>query len=93
MKTPFESYWIVLNFFMRNPQNHINTKDRLKKIQRRGDRMYKRKEIEHKEALSKINYQNAIDYFTTHGIKGSDDTVKIEYYSEAIQKYLSHLSL
>jgi len=92
LKTPFESYWIVLNFFMRNPQNHINTEDRLKKIQRRGDRMYKRKEIEHKEALSKINYQNAIDYFAAHGIKGSDDTEKIEYYSEAIQKYLSHLS-
>ena len=54
--------------------------------------MYKRKEVERKEALSKINYQNAIDYFVAHGIKGSDDTEKIEYYSETIQKYLNHLS-
>ena len=92
LKTPFESYWIVLNYFMRHPLNHDNKKDRLKKIQARGNRMYKRKEVERKEALSKINYQNAIDYFVAHGIKGSDDTEKIEYYSETIQKYLNHLS-
>lgn len=93
LKTPFESYWIVLNFFMQHPKNHINTKDRLEKIQDRGKSMYKREEIEHKEALSKINYQNAIDYFCTHGVKGSDDIEKIEYYSGSIRKYLSHLSL
>jgi len=91
LKTYFESYWIVLNFFMRYPKKSAGKKERLKKIQARGNRMYKRKEIELNEALSKMNYQNALDYFIYHGIKCSEDTEKIEFYSEAIQKYLTHL--
>jgi glycerol-3-phosphate O-acyltransferase len=91
LKTFFESYWIVLNYFMRNPQNSMKSKDRLKKIAARGDRMYKRKEIERAEALSKVSYQNAVDFFNHQGIKGSDDTEKIEFYADAIQKALKYL--
>ena len=50
--------------------------------------MYKRKEIERKEALSKVSYQNAVEFFTSKGIKGSEDSDKIEYYADAIQKAL-----
>ena len=91
LKTYFESYWIVLSYYMRNPQNPDKTKDRLKKIAARGNRMYKRKEIDRKEALSKVNYQNAVDLFTSKGIKGSDDTEKIEFYANALQKAMKHL--
>ena len=91
LKTYFESYWIVLNFFMQNPQNSIKTKERLKKIEAIGNRMYKQKEIERKEALSGINYNNGIDFFTTNGVKGSENNDKIEFYTDAIQKYLSYL--
>jgi glycerol-3-phosphate O-acyltransferase len=91
LKTYFESYWIVLSYYMRNPQNPDKIKDRLKKIAARGNRMYKRKEIERKEALSKVNYQNAVELFTSKGIKGSDDTAKIEFYANALQKALKHL--
>ncbi len=91
LKTYFESYWIVLSYYMRNPQNPDKIKDRLKKIAARGNRMYKRKEIERKEALSKVNYQNAVELFTSKGIKGSDDTEKIEFYANALQKALKHL--
>lgn len=91
LKTYFESYWIVLNFFMRNPQNKVKPKDRIKKITARGNRMYKRKEIDRKEALSKVTYQNAIEMFTTRGIRGSDDTEKIETYSAALQNALKSL--
>jgi glycerol-3-phosphate O-acyltransferase len=91
LKTYFESYWIVLSYYKRNPQNSAKPKDRLKKIAARGNRMYKRKEIDRKEALSKVSYQNAVDFFTSQGIKGSDDTEKIELYTEAIQKSLQHL--
>ncbi len=91
LKTYFESYWIVLSYYMRNPQNPEKIKDRLKKIAARGNRMYKRKEIERKEALSKVNYQNAVDLFTSKGIKGSDDTEKIEFYANALQKAMKHL--
>ncbi len=91
LKTYFESYWIVLNFYMRNPQNAVKPKDRLKKITARGNRMYKRKEVERKEALSKVSYQNAVEMFSSRGIKGSDDTEKIEPYAVAIQNALKYL--
>jgi glycerol-3-phosphate O-acyltransferase len=91
LKTYFESYWIVLSYYKRNPQSSAKPKDRLKKIAARGNRMYKRKEIDRREALSKVSYQNAVEFFTSKGIKGSDDTKKIEVYAEAIQKALSHL--
>ena len=91
LKTYFESYWIVISYFKRKPHNSKKTKDRLKKIAARGDRMYKRREIERKEALSKINYQNAVDFFTSKGIKGADDSEKIDFYAEAIPNGLRNL--
>jgi glycerol-3-phosphate O-acyltransferase len=53
--------------------------------------MYKSREIERKEALSKVTYQNAIAFFITHGVKGSDDNEKIDYYADILQKYMNHL--
>jgi glycerol-3-phosphate O-acyltransferase len=91
LKTYFESYWIVLSFFERNPQNSVKSKDRLKKIDARGARMYKRKEIDRKEALSKVSYQNAVDFFTNKGIKGSDHIEKIDDYAQSIQNALKQL--
>lgn len=91
LKTYFESYWIVLNYFMQHPQNSIKPKDRLKKIEAIGNRMYKKKELERKEALSAINYKNGVDFFTTNGVKGSDDNEKILFYADAIHKYLNYL--
>jgi glycerol-3-phosphate O-acyltransferase len=38
--------------------------------------------------LSKINYKNAEDFFITHGVTGSEDKEQIEFYADAIQKYL-----
>ena len=91
LKTYFESYLIVLKHLGRLSNSSPNTKDILKKIQATGNRMYKKREIERKEALSKINYKNAVDYFITHGVKSSHDTEKIEYYTKAIQRYLNYL--
>ncbi len=91
LKTFFESYWIVLSFFQRNPQDSVKSKDRLKKIDTRGTRMYKRKEIDRKEALSKVSYQNAVEFFSSKGIKGSDDIEKIDVYAQAIHNALKQL--
>jgi glycerol-3-phosphate O-acyltransferase len=91
LKTYFESYWIVLSYFQRNPQNTVKSKDRLKKIATRGNRMHKRKEIDRKEALSEVSYQNAVEFFTSKGIKGSDDLEKIDPYEQALQKALHQL--
>jgi len=91
LKPYFESYWIVLQCFKQIAQNSLNTKDFLKKIQTRGNRMYRNNEIELKEALSKINYNNAVDFFIAHGIKGAGDTEQIKFYTEKIKKCLNYL--
>jgi glycerol-3-phosphate O-acyltransferase len=91
LRTYLESYWIVLHYFMQHPPNSIKPKDRIKKIETIGNRMYKKKEIERKEALSIVNYTNGIDFFTTNGVKGSDNKDRIEFYADAIQKYLNYL--
>lgn len=91
LKPFFESYWIVLNYLRRSPKNSVDAKERIKKIQSLGNRMEKKKEIELKEALSKVNYMNAVGFFTNHGIRGSENTKKIEFYTETLQKYLNFL--
>ncbi len=91
LKTFFESYWIVLNHFMQHPQNSTTAKDRIKKFQTLGNRMYKNKEIERIEALSKVTYKNADGFFTANGVRGSENKEKITFYSEAIKKYLNFL--
>ncbi|MGD8800344.1 MAG: 1-acyl-sn-glycerol-3-phosphate acyltransferase, partial [Desulfobacterales bacterium] len=91
LKTYFESYWIVLSFLQNNANNSIKSKDRLKKILARGNQMYKRHEIVLPEALSKVSFQNATDFYNSKGIKGSDNSDKIAFYAEAIQKSLKAL--
>ncbi len=92
LKTFFESYWIVLNFYMRHPPKELDPKDRLKKIQSQGSRMYKKRLVEHPESLSKINFVNAMDFFIANGIKDANDQEKIGYYSEILQRYLDLLA-
>jgi glycerol-3-phosphate O-acyltransferase len=89
LKPYLESYWVVLNFFMDHPQNAIVAKDRIKRIQSLGNKMYKKREIELKESLSKVNYSNAVDYFIYRGVRGSESTEAIERYREAIERYRS----
>ena len=69
----------------------MKAKYRLKNIEASGKHLYKQHEIDYPEALSKVSYQNAIDYFTNKGIKGSHSSEKIEFYAEAIQKSLKTL--
>ena len=71
--------------------NAVSRVKAVRKIESIGNRMYKQKEIERKEALSGINYNNGIDFFTTNDVKGSENNDKIEFYADAIQKYLSCL--
>ncbi len=92
LKPYLESYWVVLNFFMNHPQNAVVAKDRIKRIQSLGNKMYKKREIELKESLSKVNYTNAVDYFLYRGVRGSENTEAIERYREAIERHRSVLS-
>ena len=90
-KTFFESYWVVLNVFMRHPKDFIDSKGLLKKVQSMGNRMLKRREIERPEALSPVNFKNAMEFFQSRGVKGLENSEKIEHYAEEIQQYLEHL--
>ncbi len=85
----FESYWVVLNFFMRYAHESIfEIKDYTKKIQNMGNRMYKRNELTRKEALLKINYKNAVSYFTSHGLTHpQNDRQRLDDYVEKVQHY------
>ncbi len=88
LKTYFESYWVTLSYFKSTPKGTHDIKERLKKIQSLGQKMNKRKEIELKESLSKINYNNAITFFTSQGIKGAENESVIATYENNITKYL-----
>jgi glycerol-3-phosphate O-acyltransferase len=92
LKTYFESYWVALSYFESHPQNATDPKDRLKKIQNRGEKMFKRNEIDLIESLSKINYDNAINFFTTHQVKGKEDAEAIAFYKDTIQRYLNRIN-
>jgi glycerol-3-phosphate O-acyltransferase len=87
----FESYWVVLDFFKHSPRETMDSGDRIKKIQAIGTRMFKKKEISRSEALSQINYKNAVDFFLSQGIKGSEDEEKIEHFRKAVARYMELL--
>ncbi len=91
LKTYLESYLIVLQFFIRYPAHTIDVKDRIKKIQTIGNRMFNRKEIEHIEALSKISYLNADRHFMDLGLDSESEKEKVEFFTERIQHYLNLL--
>ncbi|MFZ0611944.1 MAG: 1-acyl-sn-glycerol-3-phosphate acyltransferase [Desulfobacterales bacterium] len=91
LTTYFETYLVVLNHFLWAPPDGLNPKERLKKIEARGRRMYKRKEIGRRESLSRVTYENAADFFTSQGIKSSEDIEKTEPFAVAINRYLSRL--
>jgi len=92
LKPYFESYWIVLRYFRKKPQSGDPVKEKLKKIQTYGSRLYKNKEIDLIESLSKINYMNGINFFSTHNVKGSEDGEGIEFYTGVIQNYLGRIN-
>ena len=91
LRTYFESYWVVLNFIRKEKGDGTSDKEKIKKIQVMGGRMFKHGEIELKESLSKINYENALSLFNNHGIKNGRNEDKIARFDEVIQKFIALL--
>ena len=91
LKTYFESYWVTLSYLGSTSHHAHDTKEKLKRIQSLGQKMHKRKEIELNESLSKINYTNAMTFFNSQGIKGSENKDAIASFETAIQNYLDLL--
>jgi glycerol-3-phosphate O-acyltransferase len=91
LKTLLESYGIVAHYLMQTSYDATEAKDRIKKIVALGRRMHRRKEIENIEAISKIAFENALEYFTAAGIRGAGDRDRIDPTAAAIQRALKHL--
>ncbi|MEA2061566.1 MAG: 1-acyl-sn-glycerol-3-phosphate acyltransferase [Thermodesulfobacteriota bacterium] len=88
LKPFLESYKTALEYFEKYPEDKHASKDRIKKIQSLGIKMYKRQEIQLKESLSKINYINACRFFMKNGVTGMEDKEEITRYKETIEKLL-----
>jgi len=88
LTTYFVSYWVVLAYLKRTPRNGNPPKERLKKIQALGKTLFKHEEIELPESLSKINFANGLNFFGTHGVKGSENVDEIEAYEKTIRNFL-----
>ncbi|MBU1194678.1 MAG: 1-acyl-sn-glycerol-3-phosphate acyltransferase [Proteobacteria bacterium] len=90
---PFlESYKTALLYFEKYPADKYEGKERIKKIQAKGQKLYKAKVITLKESLSQITYTNAVNFYTKNGVSGSEDHIKIEYYKNIIDRLILLLS-
>ncbi|MBW1989168.1 MAG: 1-acyl-sn-glycerol-3-phosphate acyltransferase [Deltaproteobacteria bacterium] len=87
LKNFFESYLVVLRVFARENLSATGRKERYKKFLAQGTSMFKSGEIELKESLSKVNFENAASYFMSRGIHGPSDAPDIELYEEVIQNF------
>ncbi len=87
----FESYLIALRVFSRESMEGLGRKERAKKFRSMGAAMYKSGEVVLKESLSKVNFDNACDYFLSRNIRGPVDGPDIELYTAVIQNYLNRM--
>ncbi len=88
----FESYLVVLTFLSQASKKDGTAKDRIRKIQARAQRMLKSEQIERPESISKVNFQNALEFFSSQGIRGGEDADKIAPYMAALRTYLGLMS-
>lgn len=88
MKTFMESYWVVLSHLRHDPPDGEDAKTRIRKIVSFGNRMHRLKEIENREALSKVTYENALEFFTSRVLRRSDPSHGLEHYTAGIESAL-----
>ena len=91
LRSYFESYRITLNQLARQKEDDLNLKEQLKKIAAYGNRLAKNGEVECNEALSRVNFRNALTFFQSRGIHCREDEETIDRYREPIQRYLRFL--
>ena len=78
------------NYLRQNPATG-DTKERLRKIASFGERLHRLKEIEQREALSKVTYENALDVFASRIVKNADDREGLERYAQGVETALRGL--
>ncbi len=93
LKPFMESYKVALLYFEKYPAGKHDAKERIKKIQAKGLKMYKRQDILLKESLSNINYTNATTFFMNNGVNGTEDNDAIVKYKKIIEDFLVILTV
>ena len=88
----FESYKTTLAFFEKNPTDKLESKELVKKLQTRGMKMYKKRQVILKESLSKINYINASNFCRKKSLDQDESLEWIHYYKDRIDKLLTVLN-
>lgn len=89
-----ESYRVVLTYFSVNETPPEDGAARLKQVQQLGVKLFKRQEVVRREALSKINYLNGVDYVLKSGLqKGGQRRDTLGTSLAMIQTYIKHLPL
>ena len=88
-----ESYLVVLKYFDAAENPPDDGAVRLKQIQQFGMKLFKRQEVVRKEALSKINYLNAVDFVVKSGMVKDEDGDEPASSIDAIRAYMKHLPL
>ena len=90
---PFlESYSTVLSYYKKYAKNEHEPKERIKKIQSMGSKMYKQNVILLKESLSKVNYINATKYCIKNNLSTPKNKAELNQLKEILEKIISLLT-
>jgi glycerol-3-phosphate O-acyltransferase len=90
---PFlESYTTVLCYYKKYAKENHEPKERIKKIQSMGSKMYKQNIILFKESLSKVNFINATEYCIKNNLSTPKDKAELKKTKEIIEKITSLLT-
>ncbi len=92
LKTFLESYLVVITYYKQNSDIPKDQKVRIKKIQLLGNSMYKKREVERIESLSKISYMNADSFFVAQKLNHPDNVELIDFFKDSIKINLQLLS-
>ena len=68
-----ESYWLVAHALPGCLENPQPRRDLLKRLQVEGARLYREGEIKRREAISRVNFDNALQFYEERGFLTRDD--------------------
>ena len=89
---PFvESYRIVLSWYSQQKKEVKSGKVDVKKILAMGEQMYEHREIDRMEAVSRLNIENAVQYYSKKGLRSKEDKELIHHYEERLDLYRNEL--
>ena len=89
LRTYLEAYKVVLTFLVSTKNTTLSSSERLEKIQQMGRSLFEQKEISRIETMSSVMYENAMDFFTSVGIKNINSLEKAQSYQILIQENLN----